>query len=149
MKRQSIKELRKRLEEAEAKANCYERSFRDIWWMARRYADGRKTYAPSMYNEAFDRVRKWHRPEHPDITASPASFYADDGDMGKWNPELGRFYWPPELRNRAQCRKCGDIIESRHVHDFVRCKCGAIFVDGGHDYIRRGGDPMDFVEVVE
>ena len=28
----------------------------DIWWMARRYADGRKSYAVSMYNEAIRRA---------------------------------------------------------------------------------------------
>lgn len=47
------------------------------------------------------------------------------------------------LRNIAKCKKCGDIIESKHHHDFVRCSCGAIFVDGGHDYIRRGGNDFD------
>lgn len=26
----------------------------EIVWMARRYADGRQTYAPSMFNEAYD-----------------------------------------------------------------------------------------------
>lgn len=50
-------------------------------------------------------------------------------------------------RNAAQCRKCGDIIESKHRHDFKSCTCGAIFVDGGHDYMRRGGNPEDFAEV--
>lgn len=47
------------------------------------------------------------------------------------------------LKNIAKCKKCGDIIESKHRHDFVQCSCGAIFVDGGHDYIRRGGDQFD------
>lgn len=47
------------------------------------------------------------------------------------------------LRNIAKCKKCGDIIESKHRHDFVQCSCGAIFVDGGNDYIRRGGDQFD------
>ncbi len=42
------------------------------------------------------------------------------------------------IHNRIRCKICGDIIESRHRHDFVRCKCGACFTDGGHDYIRRG-----------
>jgi hypothetical protein len=42
------------------------------------------------------------------------------------------------IRNRCKCNKCKDIIESKHRHDFVRCKCGAIFTDGGTDYIRRG-----------
>ena len=43
------------------------------------------------------------------------------------------------LRNRAQCLKCMDIIESVHRHDFVGCSCGTIYVDGGKDYLRRVG----------
>lgn len=42
------------------------------------------------------------------------------------------------IHNRIKCKICGDIIESKHRHDFVSCKCGACFTDGGHDYIRRG-----------
>ena len=41
------------------------------------------------------------------------------------------------IRNRIKCLKCGDIIESKSVHDWVQCSCGACFVDGGHDYLRR------------
>jgi len=41
---------------------------------------------------------------------------------------------------KLQCNKCQDIIESKSVHDFVECKCGAIFVDGGDEYCRFGGD---------
>ena len=44
------------------------------------------------------------------------------------------------VRNAARCRKCGDIIVSTYRHDFRECHCGAIFVDGGHDYLRRGGN---------
>jgi hypothetical protein len=29
----------------------------------------------------------------------------------------------------------------------VRCKCGAIFTDGGKDYIRRGAN--DFADIVD
>jgi hypothetical protein len=39
--------------------------------------------------------------------------------------------------NRAQCRVCQDMIESKHRHDFVNCQCGAISVDGGKDYLKR------------
>lgn len=42
------------------------------------------------------------------------------------------------IRNAAHCLLCGDIIESRHRHDWVQCKCGNVFVDGGHDYCRAG-----------
>jgi len=44
------------------------------------------------------------------------------------------------VRNRAKCRKCKDIIESKTRHDFVWCGCKAIFVDGGLAYRRCGGD---------
>lgn len=48
------------------------------------------------------------------------------------------------LRNMAQCKKCDDVIESKYRHDFVKCKCGEIFVDGGKDYFRRGSESSDF-----
>jgi len=42
------------------------------------------------------------------------------------------------LRNAAKCLRCDEEIESRHRHDFVSCRCGDIFVDGGPDYRRFG-----------
>ena len=41
------------------------------------------------------------------------------------------------LRNRARCLVCGEMVESRHRHDFKTCSCGNLSVDGGKDYIRR------------
>ena len=41
------------------------------------------------------------------------------------------------IKNAIQCKLCGEVIESKHVHEFVQCKCGACAVDGGHDYLRR------------
>ena len=41
------------------------------------------------------------------------------------------------IRNRIKCKECGDIIESKTVHDFVSCSCGACSVDGGTSYLRR------------
>lgn len=41
------------------------------------------------------------------------------------------------IRNAIRCNLCVDEIESRSVHDFVTCSCGACSVDGGHDYLRR------------
>lgn len=49
------------------------------------------------------------------------------------------------IRNSARCRNCGDEIESKHRHDWVQCSCGAIFVDGGKNYLRSGGDPQYFI----
>ncbi|MBS4901626.1 MAG: hypothetical protein KHZ96_03980 [Coprobacillus sp.] len=39
--------------------------------------------------------------------------------------------------NKIRCKKCGDIIESKIAHDFKFCKCGAVAVDGGKEYLRR------------
>jgi hypothetical protein len=41
--------------------------------------------------------------------------------------------------SKAQCLDCQDILESKHRHDFVKCKCGNSFIDGGDDYFRGGG----------
>lgn len=43
------------------------------------------------------------------------------------------------VRNIARCKNCGDVIESRYRNEFVECSCGDICVDGGLDYIKRGG----------
>lgn len=53
------------------------------------------------------------------------------------------------ISNRIKCKKCGDIIESRHLHDYVACSCGACAVDGGHDYLRRLGNPDNWEELSE
>lgn len=47
------------------------------------------------------------------------------------------------MGTKLKCNKCGDIIESKSLHDFVPCKCGAIFVDGGAEYLRFGGAMED------
>ena len=41
------------------------------------------------------------------------------------------------IKNCIKCKHCGDIIESKHRHDFVFCKCQTVAVDGGHDYLKR------------
>lgn len=54
------------------------------------------------------------------------------------------------LRNAVKCNYCGDIIESQHRHDFVRCSCGRVAVDGGKDYLRRVyHEDADFTELSE
>lgn len=39
-------------------------------------------------------------------------------------------------RNIALCKKCNQVIESKHVHDFVVCECGNVSLDGGAEYTR-------------
>lgn len=44
------------------------------------------------------------------------------------------------MGKKLKCVICNDIIESKYRHDYAECKCGKIFVDGGDDYLRFGGD---------
>lgn len=54
------------------------------------------------------------------------------------------------IRNRIRCKKCGDIIESKFTHDYKECSCKRCFVDGGHEYLRRGFiEKGDFEELSE
>lgn len=59
------------------------------------------------------------------------------------------------IKNAIQCKHCGEIIESTSAHDFITCKCGKVFVDGGHEYLRRGytnsakDDFIDLSETIE
>jgi len=48
--------------------------------------------------------------------------------------------------NKLMCKECNDIIESVHRHDFIWCSCESIFVDGGLDYLRRGGKGINNYE---
>ena len=53
-----------------------------------------------------------------------------------------------DIMNKARCRKCGTVIHSKSRHDYVSCKCGEIFVDGGEDYYRRGAkDFKNFIDL--
>ena len=53
------------------------------------------------------------------------------------------------ITNKIRCRKCGDVIESKYTHDFRFCKCGAVAVDGGKEYLRRVGNLEDWDELSE
>ena len=71
------------------------------------------------------------------MRTQPVSFVSNTDEEGK------------KYKNKCKCKKCGDIIESRHRHDFVRCSCGSIFTEGGLDYIRRGGALEDIEDITE
>jgi hypothetical protein len=48
--------------------------------------------------------------------------------------------------SKAQCLDCEDVLESKHRHDFVKCKCGNSFLDGGDDYVRGGGNLLPLLD---
>ena len=71
-----------------AREKQLESIIRDTLWMARRYADGRSTYAPDMYNRAADLAIQLGVVWKPDKNGE---VYATDGMFGQWNSDLQRF----------------------------------------------------------
>lgn len=53
------------------------------------------------------------------------------------------------VKTGIKCKLCGDTIVSHHRHDFKYCTCGAVFVDGGSDYLRYGGKDLSNIEIVK
>ena len=53
------------------------------------------------------------------------------------------------IKNCIRCKHCGDIIESKSVHDFKSCSCGKVSIDGGKSYLKRSGNPNNWVELSE
>lgn len=52
-------------------------------------------------------------------------------------------------KNAAKCNQCGDVVESKHRHDFVSCTCGNLSVDGGLAYTRRCFGKAGYQELSE
>lgn len=52
------------------------------------------------------------------------------------------------MRKKLKCKKCGDIIESKHRHDFKWCKCHSCYIDGGNEYLRVGGNEENY-EIID
>lgn len=46
--------------------------------------------------------------------------------------------------NLIKCNLCGDIIWSRHVHDFRYCSCKKVAIDGGREYMRIMGEDENY-----
>lgn len=96
------------------------------------------TYSSEEAREAaYEAVTSWCHQEN-----SEAAVAADT---------VRRLQAPKKLTcNRARCRKCNDIVESTTTHHYQACRCGAIFVDGGLEYVRRGYDePGNFEDLSE
>ncbi len=53
------------------------------------------------------------------------------------------------VKNAAQCKKCGDILESKKRVGAVKCSCGSLIIEGGKHYLKRNAAPEDYVEMTE
>ena len=49
---------------------------------------------------------------------------------------------------KIKCLICGDIIESKSVHNVVSCKCENCYIDGGHDYLHFGGNDFSKILII-
>ena len=48
----------------------------------------------------------------------------------------------------ATCKQCGDVLISRHRHDYVMCTCdNKTMLDGGTEYQRYGGVDLSLVDL--
>jgi hypothetical protein len=76
----------------------------------------------------------------------------EDGKFIRWNEDTDEEVDDPDAQafresmwgHKIQCGNCGDVIQSKHRHDFVTCKCGGTSVDGGSDYTRVLGSQWGF-----
>ena len=49
---------------------------------------------------------------------------------------------------KIKCLNCGDIIESKSVHDLVSCICESCYIDGGQDYLHFGGKDFNKILII-
>lgn len=87
------------------------------------------------------------------LATGPLAIYCSQSklDIGAWastNTGL-KMEYKRIKRNAVRCATCKQEIESKHRHDFKFCKCGAVGVDGGKDYLRRIGDFKNATELSE
>ncbi|MFT4104377.1 MAG: hypothetical protein QM657_01340 [Lacrimispora sp.] len=61
--------------------------------------------------------------------------------------DFKKLKWEKILKNSIQCKYCGDIIESKTVHDFVTCSCGRCSIDGGKEYLRRSAEKGSYTDL--
>lgn len=66
------------------------------------------------------------------------SVFGEDFTVG-YNPLLFKPDTNVIISNQIKCKICDNEIYSAYCHDFKSCKCGAVSVDGGQDYLRRVG----------
>jgi hypothetical protein len=49
----------------------------------------------------------------------------------------------------VHCLSCDDVIYSRAQHDFRKCSCGCVNVNGGREYFKHGAIPNAEFHILE
>jgi hypothetical protein len=53
------------------------------------------------------------------------------------------------IRNRVKCLECGEILESKSIHDYQECSCpNHCFTDGGSYYQRCGAMRLSKIAIL-
>jgi hypothetical protein len=68
-------------------------------------------------------------------------------ETGKEKKEMNKKITKKITWNAICCIWCKEVLVSTHVHDFKQCHCGSVGVDGGNEYLRRIGNPDDYIEL--
>lgn len=62
-------------------------------------------------------------------------------------PDVSDSDMPVLIQNAVKCLECGEMLQSIHRHDYVKCSCpNGTMTDGGNEYHRYGGADMNKVE---
>lgn len=72
---------------------------KETLWMARRYADGRRTYAPGMVNLAIQSAHELGLRIDDDPAMGGTGRYARDPSFGEWDESTGNFVTLPAGNN--------------------------------------------------
>jgi hypothetical protein len=85
----------KSMQELEQENYILRSIIKDTLWMARRYADGRSTYAPSAVNMAIEKAKQLGITIGTDTSLDGLDgeprLYCKDGMFGCWDPDSQRF----------------------------------------------------------
>jgi hypothetical protein len=57
--------------------------------------------------------------------------------------------YPTIIYRSVKCLSCGDVLVSRHRHDFSTCECESITVDGGFDYLKFSSENAENISIFE
>ena len=49
---------------------------------------------------------------------------------------------------KIKCLLCDNVVESKHTHNLVTCKCDNCYIDGGENYLHFGGKEFDKILII-
>lgn len=80
--------------------------------------------------------------------------YTSSGVIAVYNNTLNKLPSAPPVNpaivyRSVKCLSCGDILVSRHRHDYSTCECESITIDGGFDYLKLDSESPDNISIFQ